>query len=267
MNITMKLSLRKVVSFTTFATTVALGVAGTGTAFAQSAAPQGQAEHAGRPHAHRQGLLQAALRLDSLTSSQQTQIQQLIATRRTAAAPVRQANAQVLTALAQQVDQGQINAQALAPSLSAEQSAAQAELQVDQTTLAQLHSILTPAQRTQLVDTVEARSTHGGGKRVEKGKGQGGGQLGLSEEQRAQIKASLKAVRPQGAGGGQHGQVRAALESFRGDSFDASAMGRVEHRGEREARFAEAAVPVLTADQRAHFASELRHRAARESGS
>jgi Spy/CpxP family protein refolding chaperone len=264
LNITMKLSIRKVVSFTTFATAIGLAVTGTGAAFAQSAPPQGQAEQAGHPHGDRQGLLKAALQLDSLTSSQQTQIQQLVATRRTAAAPVRQANAQVLTVLAQQVDQGQINANALAPSLSAEQSAAQAELQVDQTTLAQLHSILTPAQRNQLVDAVEARSAQGGGRWA--GKGQHGGNLGLSEQLRAEIQANLKALRPQDAGGRQRGQMRTALESFRGDSFDASAMVRVEHRGEREARFAEAAVPVLTGSQRAHFASELRNRAARESG-
>ncbi len=259
----MKLSIRKVVSFTAFSTALALPLTVTGAALAQSTPPQGQAEQARHPHRHRQGLLRAALQLDSLTSSQQSQIRQLIATRRSAAAPVRQANAQVLTALAQQVDQGQINTQALATSLSAEQSAATAELQVDQTTLAQLHSILTPAQRNQLVDAVEARSAHGGGRSAEKG--QRGGSLGLSERQRAETKANLKALRPQDAGGGQHGQMRTALESFRGDSFDASAMGRVEHGGEREVRFAEAAVPVLTSSQRANFASGLRNRAARES--
>jgi Spy/CpxP family protein refolding chaperone len=259
---TMKLSIRRVVSFTTFAT--ALALTGTGAAFAQSAPPRGPAEQAGRPHGHRQGLLEAAQQLDSLTSSQQTEIQQLVATRRTAAAPVRQANAQVLTALAQQVDQGQIDTHGLAPSLSVAQSAARAEQQVRQTTLAQLHSILTPAQRNQLVDAVEARSSQSGGRGP--GKAQRGGKLGLSEQQRAEIKANLKALRPQDSRGAQRRPIRTALDSFRGDSFDASAMVRVEHGGERETRFAEAAVPVLTVSQRALFASELRKRAARESG-
>lgn len=259
----MKLSIRKVLSFTTFATALALVPAGT--AFAQDAQPQGQAQQARHAHGHRQGLLRAAMKLDSITPAQRSQIRALVTQRKTAAIPVRQANAQVLTVLAQQVEQGQVDPQALAPSLSAEQSAAQAALQVDQQTLSQLHSILTPAQRNQLVDAVEARLAQGGSARAWKGRG-GGGNLGLSQEQRAQIKANLQASRPQDAGTRQRGQMRAALESFRGDSFDATAMVRLEKRGVREERVASAMVPVLNANQRATLAAKLRTRAARESG-
>ena len=44
-------------------------------------------------------------------------------------------------------------------------------------------------------------------------------------------------------------------------------MGRVEHRGMREARVATAMIPVLTPNQRTTFATQLRNRAARESRS
>ena len=117
---------------------------------------------------------------------------------------MRQADAQVLTVLAQQVEQGKVNPQAVAPSLSAERSAALAELQVDQSTLAQLHSILTPAQRNQLVDAVEARMAQGGQRWEGKGQG-GGGKLGLSAQQKAEIKANLQASRPQGSRPGSAG--------------------------------------------------------------
>jgi Spy/CpxP family protein refolding chaperone len=259
----MKLSIRKVLSFTTFATALALVPAGT--AFAQDAQPQGQPQQAKHFHGHHKGLVGAALKLDSLSASQRTQIQQLATNRRTAAIPVRQANAQVLTTLARQVDQGRVDGQALAPSLSAEQSAAQAELQVDQATLSQLHSILTPAQRNQLVDAVEARFAQGGPDGGGRGHG-AGGKLGLTQDQRTQIRANLQASRPEDAGARQPGQMRAVLESFRGGSFDATAMAHAERRGEREERVAAAMVPVLTQSQRTTFAARLRDRAARESG-
>ena len=63
------------------------------------------------------------------------------------------------------------------------------------------------------------------------------------------------------------GARRQALEAFRGDSFDASALARVEHRGERVEKIAQAMVPVLTPAQRATLARGLRAHAARESRS
>ncbi|HEY1694109.1 MAG TPA: Spy/CpxP family protein refolding chaperone [Polyangiaceae bacterium] len=262
----MKLSLRTLAGFVTLASAVALVPA---TAFAQDEpAPAPAPAHAQR-HMHRghgkKGLVGAALKLDSLTPQQRGQIEQLVAARKAAAVPVRQANAQLLTALAQQVEAGSVDRAALAPNLAAEQNAAMGAARVDQVTLAQLHSILTPEQRTQLVDELEARVGQGEGGHARKGKrGEGFGRLGLSADQKAQIKSNLQASRPARPEKGGKGQFKAALESFRGDSFSPMAMTRPMNEGTREVRKATAMAPVLTAIQRSTVADKLRSRAARE---
>jgi Spy/CpxP family protein refolding chaperone len=262
----MKLSLRTLVGFVTLASAVALVPAGT--AFAQDEPAPAPAQ--GQRHVHRaghsKGLVGAALKLDSLTPQQRGQVEQLAAARKAAAVPVRQADAQLLTALAQQVESGNVDRAALAPQLAAEQNAAMGEVRVDQVTLAQLHSILTPEQRSQLVDKLEARmGQKGEGGRAAKGKrGEGFGRLGLSSDQKAQIKANLQVSRPARPEGGGKGQFKASLESFRGDSFSPTAMGRPMNEGMREVRRATAMAPVLSATQRSTVADRLRSRAARE---
>lgn len=62
-------------------------------------------------------------------------------------------------------------------------------------------------------------------------------------------------------------QRRQALETFRGDSFDASAFVHVRAPGERVVRIAEQKVPQMTQEQRTRFAEHLRARATRESKS
>jgi len=230
-----------------------------GAAFAQDAATA-QQDH---PRAHRAGLFAAALQLNSLTANQRTAIEGLKAQRRASTGPVRAANAQVLTILAQEVEQGSVDPQALAPALSVEHNAAAAESAAEETAMKQLHALLTPAQRGQLVDAVEASAGQAPGDR------QGadhahrmeawGARLGLTPEQ--------KGGAADGGNRAQGGARRQALESFRGDSFDAAALVRVEHRGDRVEKIARAMVPVLTPAQRATWASGLRSRAAHESRS
>jgi Spy/CpxP family protein refolding chaperone len=242
-----------------------------GVAFAQDAGPQAQPADAGHAHGghHRHGprLLGAALKLDSLTPAQRSQIEQLVAQRKAAEVPVRQADAQVLTVLAQQVEQAKVDDAALAPSLAAKHGAAVAAQRVDQAALAQLHAVLTPAQRIQLVDGIEARSVAArgatGGAVGVHGHA-GGGKLGLTDAQRAQVHANLQA---EGGAAGHHGQGaqrKAALDSFRGDSFDAGALAQAGRGEDRELRMTRAMIPVLTPNQRATLAAQLRHRAARE---
>jgi Spy/CpxP family protein refolding chaperone len=263
----MKLSLRTLVGFVTLASAVALVPA---TAFAQDEPAPSPAPAQGQRHLHRGGhsggLLGAAPKLDSLTPQQRGQIEQLVAARKAAAVPVRQADAQLLTALAQQVEAGNVDRAALAPNLAAEQNAAMGAVRVDQVTLAQLHSILTPEQRNQLVDKLEAKAGQKGeGGHARKGnRGEGFGRLGLSADQKAQIKANLQASRPARPEKGGKGQFKAALESFRGDSFSPMAITRPMNAGMREVRKATAMTPVLTAIQRSTVADRLRSRAARE---
>jgi Spy/CpxP family protein refolding chaperone len=234
-------------------------------AFAEDAgAAQGEHHH----HGH-QGLLGAALKLDSLTADQRSSVEQLIQQRRTASAPVRQADSQVLQVLAHQVEQASINPQGLAPTLNIEKGAVATETAVERDALNRLHGILTPVQRGQLVDAIEAHF-HGGHQHADAGTGgpgtgwQGGGHgLDLTAQQRAQIRANLQAEGPTGQGA----HMRAMLEAFRGDTFDATGFVTPVGPGERAERFAEAAVPVLSPTQRATFANHLRARAAHESGS
>jgi Spy/CpxP family protein refolding chaperone len=279
----------------------AVSLVATGVALAQPDAAAGETHtHRDHRHAH-QGqkgrLLQEALKLESLTGDQRSAVEQLIAARRAAAAPVRSADAQVLTVLAQEVEQASIDDQALAPSLSAERSAAVAESGVERDSLNRLHSLLTPAQRGELVDRLisqaeghESKGSHdraardGGGRGHAWGGavGAGAARLNLTPEQKSEIAANLRADRQtwqawrtdagQAGQAGQTGpahhgggaKAREALDAFRGESFDPAALVHVEHRGERAEHLAKAMVPVLTPAQRAVLGSALRKRAADE---
>lgn len=221
---------------------------------------------------HGGGLLNAASKLDSLTAEQRAAITELSAQRKTASVPVRQADAQVLSVLARQVEAAKIDPQGLAPSLTAEQSAANAEAGVERDTLARLHSILNAAQRGQLVDGILARhaSHDGGHEREHAREGEGhregfGFGLDLTPEQRAQVVAAFVAERQADGAAGAKGEHVKLLEAFRGDAFDPGAFVVAHNRGERMEKVAAALVPVLTPAQRATFASHLRTRAAHES--
>ena len=229
------------------------------------------------------GLIGDALKLDSLTPAQRTAIEQLAQTRRTAEIPVRQADAQVLTVLAQQVEQAAINRQALAPTVSARESAAVAARGVDLDTVQKLHDLLTPAQRGQLVDAAEAQfQGHAGGGKGDGGAGRGGHlaeiakKLGLTDQQKAQIASNLRAERQaEGAAGpaprlprSRQGVARLVpRRRVQRQRVGAERAQMIEHRANRMEDLSTAAVPVLTPAQRAELASHLRARAAHESQS
>jgi Spy/CpxP family protein refolding chaperone len=272
----------RIVTLASIAGAVALVPAGV--AYAQQAATS---PHEGHHKGHRMGLVGDALKLDSLTPAQRTAIEQLAQTRRTAEIPVRQADAQVLTVLAQQVEQAAINRQALAPTVSARETAAVAARTVDLDTVQKLHDLLTPAQRGQLVDAVEANfqgsaQAHAGGGKHDGGAGRGGHlgeiakKLGLTDAQKAQIASNLRAEHQGDANATPHPDMRGAgkawLDSFRGDTFNASASASnmpqmMEHRANRMEDLLTAAVPVLSPAQRSELATHLRARAAHESHS
>lgn len=205
----------------------------------------------------------------------------LASERGAAIAPTRAALSQLLTTLAMQVDQGNIDAGALAPSLNAVESAESGATTTLQDLVNRLHAELTPAQRSELVDSLEAeerrghfRSGHGpdaGGHHH--GPGWGAERLGLTSTQRAQIAAALHAT-PQDGGApgltpdtgrfgmrGAWGERVKALESFRGDAFDASSLTPPKAHGAFVVKLAQAMVPVLSQAQRSTLAQELRERA------
>jgi Spy/CpxP family protein refolding chaperone len=265
--------IRRIVTLAALTGTVAIGASGV--AFARET----HGEHAKHRRAHGEGLIGEAMKLDSITPEQRTAIEQLVQERKSASVPVRAADAQVLTVLAHQVEQASVDPQGLQATLGVERTAATAEGAADRDALVKLHALLTPAQRAQLVDRVEAsfakehkatESKDADASKAAQGdkRAHEGGKLGLTAEQRTQIRANLKAERaPKTAEQvkAERDARKAALESFRGDSFDATALVRVENRGERAENMAKATVPVLSAAQRATLAGELRARAARES--
>jgi Spy/CpxP family protein refolding chaperone len=257
--------IRRAATFASIAGAVALVTAGV--AFANEGQSSGQEHQKGEHRSgHGAGLLGVALKLDSITAEQRASIEQLMQQRRTASTPVRQADAQLLTVLAQQVEQAQVDPQGLAPSLATEQSAAQAENAVDRDTLNRLHSILSSGQRAELADRLEGMHPKHEADHENKGReGRFGWGLHLTPEQRSQIHANLQAA--SSPGGAPHASRNALLEAFRRDSFDASAFVAVRNPGARMERLAQAMVVVLTPSQRASWANHLRTKAQRETSS
>jgi len=266
----------RLVSIATIAGSLAMISAGA--VFAQTpaaAGPTGSTAHAS-PH---RGLIGRALELDSLSPTQRAAIEQLAQDTRAARAPVRQADAQLLTSLAAQVESGAIDRQALGPAVQARESAGLSARVAGRDAIQKLHDLLTPGQRSALVDSVESsseRATGDGGARA--------GQLdriavrlGLSSAQRQQIAANLSTERQgraRSAGPDRvalHQARKTWLESFRTSSFRVGsaapdrARAAMDRRVERAQDFLQAAVPVLTPAQRAQVAGRLRARAARES--
>jgi uncharacterized membrane protein len=227
------------------------------------------------------GIIDAALRLGSLSPAQRAAVETLLAERASATAPARQAESQLLTALASQVEQAKIDEGVLGPSLNAVENADEAASATIRALVVRLHVELTPAQRSELVDSIEAG--HGRGQRhwghgtdaggSHEGPGWGGDKLGLTAVQKAQIVANLRATEgdgdTRGIGSamerhgmrGSPGERARALESFRGDDFDAADLVSPPAHGKFIVKLAEAMLPVLSPAQRSLLAQELRERA------
>jgi Spy/CpxP family protein refolding chaperone len=184
-------------------------------------------------HRHRNGLVGKALRLDSLSPSQRSTIQGLAQTQRSAWVPVRQADAAVLTQLAQGVEKGSIDRNALAPELRAKETAAASARTASHEVRSQLQSALTPAQWGEITS---------------------------------------RGNRPDGGAherGGQHGQLRVArfaqkLNLTPAQTQTIEATMTAQH-GHGIVDLVAAAAPVLTPAQRVDLSGHLRLRASHES--
>jgi Spy/CpxP family protein refolding chaperone len=251
-----------------------------GAALAQASAPGADGSLDATAPGHGKGLFGQALRLDSLTADQHASIEGVLQSERSATTPVRQARARVLTTLALQVEAGAIDPGQLAPQVQAQEGAARAALPATRDAIQKIHDILTPAQRSELVDAIEARGpghAHDGGVATTP-LGHFGAKLGLTDAQKQQIASNLDAARqthaaagdPAAPGGGRWRARRAWLESFRSDSFRAislsgdDAQAAMDRRASRVEEVIQAAIPVLTPVQRAEVATHLRARAAHD---
>jgi Spy/CpxP family protein refolding chaperone len=149
--------------------------------------------------------------------------------------------------------------------------------------LNQLHAILSPAEREELVEKVQAHWEvwqQANQEDVAAGRRRGGRvaelarDVNLSSDQIERISAALHATR-----GGHPGrfdraamdaQVQAFAAAFVGESFDAKSINvdinarLAAHGARRMADFYETATPLLTREQRATLAAHLRQHAAQQ---
>jgi Spy/CpxP family protein refolding chaperone len=270
------LNFRRFVSVTSLFSLLAIGTAGVAAAATNDASAEANASH--RAHRGHVDLLHASLRLDSLTASQRQQIEALVQGERSSHTNIRAARSQLLQAVAGEMASGAIDEAALKPSVQALEGAIEADEPADRAALETLHTILTPAQRTELVSRVEARHGHhappsdGGARPARMHGGMWGRDLNLTDAQKQQIGANLRSAGPGvdralwTEARGTHEQV---LTAFKGDTFVMNQVAPprdprlIDAEAERIVRVAKASAPILTPDQRAAAATKLRAMAAR----
>jgi Spy/CpxP family protein refolding chaperone len=248
---------------------------------AQDQAAVGLRDH--HRHQHRGGVLQfAALSLDTLTTDEarRPQLEQIHTDLHACMAPTSGIHRRLLTAIADGVAAGAIDAQRIEP-IIADLNAVAASIQtcgVD--SLNRLHALLSPEEREDLADKVRAHwevwrqvnSDEQAGAR-----GPGGRlavltqELSLSPDQVDRIAAALHLALA-GRGGTFDREKAAAdvqrfTEAFVRASFDARAVVGLEstrvagHGAVRMSVFYETVTPLLTPSQQATLAGQLRNRA------
>jgi Spy/CpxP family protein refolding chaperone len=207
-----------------------------------------------------------------LTDPQRAAIEKLAAEVEQRHADSRAARRAMLLAVAAQVEAGQVSRSALQPLVDAFATALERARPADRASFEQLHTILTPAQRTAFVDALDARmAEHAGAVRDKHSLKQWAEELELSDDQKAQIKDALRGQvhgndHPAWAEARQtHAKVMAAFKQDRFVMDEVAPLpdgvARARHVAEYFLRMAEAAVPILTPQQRALAAQKLRARA------
>lgn len=195
-------------------------------------------------------------------------------------APARDAENEVLSAIADGVAAGKIDTAKVNAALEKHATAAAGVQAAVSDALTQLHDALTPAERAALVDKVKAHWEVWRKVNVEEKAGsKEGGHLArltkllnLTPDQVDKISAALAAdtpVTPKNDPKAEDAHVQAFATAFVSDKFDAKSLapsatasaGHAQrHGGARLARFYGAVTPVLTPAQRTQLAAELRER-------
>ncbi len=220
----------------------------------------------------------------ALTSTQRSDIEQLASDAEARHAGARAAGKEMMLAFAAQIEEGSIHRDLLQPKIDAVTAALTLAQPADRAAFQKLHDLLQPDQRAAFVDAFEARVREHMRGAGEGGPGHAGpmwkqwaADLALTDAQKDQIRTALSAQRDGGEQG--PGEGRAAfrdagrhagkmLEAFKADNFTIDQVapardihGSAAHASDRFLRMAEAALPVLTAPQRAIAAQKLRDRA------
>lgn len=241
-------------------------VVGHGMAFADAAAEATDGHGAMGPHAW----IAAALDKLDLRDDQRAALEQLRADVKTQSAPVIVAHQKVAEAVAVSIEAGGVLDRATIDPLVADAvAAAVANRPVVEGAANRLYAILNLDQRQALVSALQASvHAHGfhhpaGADRLAKISGE----LGLSSEQLATIRARVA--------GGSSGvptemvtafaHMKRIADAFASDSFDAHALGVGDHAATVGPAMAnlilthlDAALPVLTAEQRTRLAQMIR---------
>jgi hypothetical protein len=254
-----------------------------------SVAPLNVTVH-GRAKAIAEALGQVPLRAD-----QRATIEQMAKDAETRHQPDRAAREALLTAIADQVQAGTIDRTALQPKIDALTAAHEAARPADRAAFEKLHDLLTSDQRVAFVTAMQNQfgSHEGRGREGMRGRMQKWAtDIGLSQDQQDQIRQKLQAQwhahmagavvgtdeqKTEALHDGQmafhahqaHEHMTKMLEAFKGDTFSMDAVAPIAQDRPMAKEFAghmlnmvEAALPVLTADQRALVATKLRARAA-----
>ncbi len=229
-----------------------------------------------------------------LRADQRATIEQMAKDSEARMAPVRKARADLVLAVADQVQAGTIDRAALQPKIDAMTSAHKAVEPQNRAALEKLHDLLTPEQRARFVTAMQSER-HAG--REHMGEGRRGrmqkwaAELNLTQEQqdklhekiRAQWQAhfagavvgtdaqktdAVKDGQMLARGHAMHEQWKNVLEAFKGDKFSMDQVAPIQNDkplahelAGRMLDMLDSALPILTPEQRATAAQKLRARA------
>lgn len=233
-----------------------------------------------------------------LRPEQRTELEKIAATADTRHASMGDGKKELALALADQIEKGTIDRAALQPKIDRIVADVEKARPEDNAALARMHAILDADQRNQFVDALEVKLEHRGrgrghhkgehgakGAKAERGEGEHpkggfGGPRGLkqlaedlklTDDQKTKVFEAMKSGHEGGhAFGKMHhdrmGAGKKVLESFRTDTFDATAAQpapeklkeRVAERSGRFASMAEKILPILTLEQRRIAAEKVR---------
>jgi Spy/CpxP family protein refolding chaperone len=220
-----------------------------------------------------------------LSADQHTAVDKIRGDLRTKMEPARAAEKELAKALADGVAAGAVSRAKVDAAIAKLVAQVQALNDASIAALDELHAALDAQQRATLVDNLEShwekwKDAHGHDEQEERVHRSGHllelvRELGLSKDQAEKIKAKFHEQMKATPQDHQHKEVQDHLQvfatAFKADAFSAKKLSKAKaanaHMARwgatRMARFLEAAAPVLTPDQRAKLAQDIRERANR----
>lgn len=226
-----------------------------------------------------------------LRADQRATIEQMAKDAEARMEPVRKARADLVTAIADQVQAGKIDRPALQPKIDALSAAHQTVEPQNRAAFEKLHDLLTSEQRGQFVTAMQAEHHHGRRGEMRGRMQKWATDLNLTQDQQDKIREQVRAqwqTHITGAvvgtdaqktdavqdgqmlarGHAMHEQMKNVLEAFKGDKFSMDQVAPIQANQAMGKQFAgrmldmlEASLPILTPDQRATAAQKLRARA------